>query len=297
MPFTETSTLPDLPDVRILFNGLLLWGPDSTDVKTCRIGVHRSAADHYLSIEVRIKKKDAQGRDLPDVILMRHLGPLSFIDGQQSNPGLLLKVNPPTGAGVTKFIPRWGTFERRPGSTSHPQDYRWRVDLDEIHGVTVSRDRNSTNPDIKITEGTLYTAMKSKEDTRIQKLNIQNATTQDFYPIAALMGININLNAGSDLVLNWSKDGVKKELHLPRSDDPSKLSYEIYIDNSPTFSDELSHSDFREYYKALDPIPSNQFDLIFPDLVGLKRLTKFSLDDDDLGTPTIACMPVGHGGS
>lgn len=296
MPFTETSTLPDLPDVRILFHGLLLWGPDA-DRKSCRLGVHRSAADHYLSVEVRRKQKDAQGRDLPDFILMRHLGPLSFIDGQVSNPGLLMKVNPPTGAGVSKFIPRGGTFERKPGSTSHPQDYRWRVDLDEIHGTIITRDHNSTDPDIKITEGTLYTAIKTKEDTIAQKLNKQTAATEDFYPIAAVMGINIYLNPGSALLLTWAKDGVKKELPLLRSDDPAKLSYEIYIDNSPTFSDDLSHSDFREYYKALDPVPSNQFDLLFPDFVGLKRINKFSLDDADFGTPTVACMPVGSGGS
>ena len=102
MPFGIAQSLPKWPSVRILFHGLLLWYPDK-DGKSCRIGVLRGAPDHYLSIEVRIKK---QGD--PDFPIMRYFAPMRFShNDDDTSPGLLITtVNKSlTGIQGCKYVP------------------------------------------------------------------------------------------------------------------------------------------------------------------------------------------------
>src|SRR2546423_909368 len=304
MPFGIAQSLPKWPSVRILFHGLLLWYPDK-DGTSCRIGVLRGAPDHYLSIEVRIKK---QGD--PDFPIMRHFAPMRFShNDDDTSPGLLITVDTPSkDPHVEVFIPD-PDFERSPTSTSDPQDYRWGVDLDDIHKVELQqnpklllRDSNSTEPSIQITEGILHTALKSHDDIEIKKVSLKTGKEVDFFPIAAIMGINMYLEPTQNLILRWIKeDGLSQELPLPRPDNPldnpGQLSYEIYIDNNPTFTDHVTHSDFTEFYKAfkVGSLPTELFDLKFPIAPGVRHLMKFVDSGTDLGTPTIPCMPGGHG--
>jgi hypothetical protein len=316
MPLQEIQTMPtESPSATILFHGLLLWYPDE-DGTSCRIGVLRSAPGHHLSIEVRIKK---QGE--PDFTIMRYQGPMRFLtsdDNTKTNPGLLITVSDPSDdARVSAFAPE-EDFERSPNSHSDPRDYRWGVDLDNVHKDEIDhtqnsdellvRDDNCTEPSIKITQGILYTASRSHPDVKIEKVVLKDTSQrEDFYPIAALMGINIYLDPDPEknqqLVLQWLKeDGSFKELPLPAHDKAGELSYEIYIDNNPTYTDDISHSDFTEFYKAfqLRSLPNTLFDLVFtipPALQsGSNRTMKFVERGTDLGTPTIPCMPGGNGG-
>jgi len=312
MAFPGIQTMPTaFPSARILFHGLLLWYPDD-DGKSCRIGVLRYTTDHHLSIEVRIKKKGE-----PDFTVMRYQGPMRFLerdDNTRADPGLVITVdNPSDDARVRVFAPTQG-FERSPTSNSHPQDYRWGLDLDDAHKdemlqsseKLLVRDDNCTEPSIKITEGILYTASRSHPSVKIEKVVLKNPSQkEDFYPLAALMGINIYLDPqkNQQLVLRWIKeDGSFKELPLPAQANPEELSYEIYIDNNPSFIDDLSHSDFTEFYKAfqLKSLPTKLFDLVFtipPALQsGSTQTMKFVERGTDLGTPTIPCMPGGQSG-
>ncbi len=72
MAIQPTPKLETNPDVRIFFSGLMILQP-SQDSKTCEVFVHRSAPNHQLTIEVREKQKNG-----PDLIKMRHVGPLPF---------------------------------------------------------------------------------------------------------------------------------------------------------------------------------------------------------------------------
>src|SRR5437660_6783900 len=99
MPFTTEPNLLPNPDVRVFFTGLMLIRP-SRDEKTGEVWVHRAAAEHELTIEVREKKA---GR--PDLIKMRQVGPLPYafppIGAAAGDPaihGMILQVqNTPKG--------------------------------------------------------------------------------------------------------------------------------------------------------------------------------------------------------
>src|SRR5262249_39061024 len=58
------------PDVTIFFSGLMLIQPNPQG-SNCEVFVNRSATDHVLTIEVREKNPHK-----PDIIKMRHVGPL-----------------------------------------------------------------------------------------------------------------------------------------------------------------------------------------------------------------------------
>jgi hypothetical protein len=301
MAFNITAELPPLPAVRILFHGLLIWAPDPLNNKHCHIGVHRGATDHYLTVEVRIKKPPA-----PDFIIMRHAGPLGFLSNtDKSFPGMLMQVTDEDEnvieTEVKKFIAPL-RFERKAASNSHPNDYRWAVDLGNIHTNPVMTDSNVITPGITVAAGIIHTALKTPDDVIIKK--VKNGFPQDdFFPIAAIAGINVYLPPEQVLTLSFLKDGLIKKLPLQTAK-PEEVSYEIYIDNNPTYTEE-AHSEFKEYYKALPEVSaSEQIDLEFhppeidrgPGLGTPRRELKFIDRGPGLGTPRIACMPVGNGG-
>ena len=288
MSFEITSELPPTPAVRIFFHGLLIWTPDRANNKHCYIGVHRGATDHYLTFEVRIKRLGE-----PDYIIMRHAGPLNFLENDSEGPGIQLKVFPETGEGVRKFINSARPFDRKAGSTSDPNDYLWAIDLEKMHDGMVKIDSHVIKPGVLVTDGIIHTALKTPDDVQITKVK-DGSPPEDFYPIAAIAGINIYLTPEQTLSVQFRKDGLRQDLPL-KTHKPSDVSYEIYIDNNPTYMTE-GHSEFREYYKALpDMLASKQLDLKFhpPET---DHPLKFIDKGDGLGTPRIACMPVGSGG-
>jgi hypothetical protein len=313
MPLQIAQSIPlEPPAAKIFFHGQLLWYPDTdpnNGGKSLRIGVLRCAANHYLTIELRIKKAGQ-----PDLTIMRYLGPMRFRLPNVNEPGLLIDVVDLAGQTipdnhVSKYIPD-PDFVRLPDSPSDPQDYRWGVDLDDIHKVEEQQheilklDPHCTDPSIKVTSGILYTALKSDDDVVITKVSLKTKKEVDFYPIAAVMGINIYLADGQLLDLKWLReDGLLQELKLDKPD--KDTSYEIYIDNNPTYTntdtdiDARTHTDFTEFYKAfkLESLPDEKFDLrLHPDLQA-EHKTKFVQHGVKLGTPTIPCMPGGSGGS
>src|SRR5690349_12060962 len=73
MPLQTTDTLPEKPAVKIFFTGLMIIQPN-TDEGFCEVFVNRAALDHVFTVEVRAKQFRG-----PDLVLMRHVGPLSFV--------------------------------------------------------------------------------------------------------------------------------------------------------------------------------------------------------------------------
>src|SRR5215204_3898802 len=80
-PLTDIPTRP--PDVEIIFHGQLLLR--SEDGVSCEVGINPIAANHVLTVEARTKTAGQ-----PDVIHMRHVGPLHF-----RLPGMTIEVTEP----------------------------------------------------------------------------------------------------------------------------------------------------------------------------------------------------------
>jgi len=287
MTFRDSVVLPDNPFATVLFSGLLfLRADDHGDF--CDVGVHRSSPDHYLSFEVRKKNTD---RNIPDVVIMRHLGPVEFerisIATDGSTHGVF-RYNPP------------GTFNRAVDGDA--RDLRWALDLEshEFHdqlpaGTTrLKLDKFATAPDIRVLDGIFFAALKTDKTKLKVERQYGNKPNQNLYSIAALIGCNIYLgDRVPNLILNWTDAGHLRELKLARADAAGGY-FEIYINNDPPFMDpaEVSHKEFPEYYKALPDVRTDdRFNvdvskIVTPPVPGVTSVPP------GLGSPNIPCMPV-----
>jgi hypothetical protein len=302
MPFRVKETLPPSPTVQIFFSGLILLLPDSTG-SACDVAIHRRSPEHHLTIEVREKMRGAVGTTT-DRIIMRHVGPLEF--------DALINV-PSAIEGVRKYIPTESFDRAATGPEPHPNDFRWIIDLasdTEFHGPTLNRDRidnAGVNPHIRITDGVFYTARKTDPTevkiTRKKGRKLDNETQGPILPdlplrsIAAIIGANIYLNDTNKMELTWRENGERRTLRLSKPPAASAVDhYEIYIINDPLFTDPTqqfpTHDEFEEFYKVVDVFKSARFAL------AVEMITQGGggAPPPSLGTPTIPCMPITHGG-
>ncbi|HEX8146965.1 MAG TPA: hypothetical protein VF591_07280 [Pyrinomonadaceae bacterium] len=247
MPFTSTTTLPPNPVVRILFSGqLILQSP--RDKKICEVSINRSAPDHVLSVEVRGKKDN-----VPDVVLMRHFGPLSFTtlaEQPARTHGMYIRLGAGGSAGVMRYD------GGRVGAASALGDA---LNLVTLHDTANPRpslkiDERAGRPSISIDGGVFYTALKT---ARKFKLTKPNAGTTDESNFASLIGAAIEGNAE----MIWTQNGLRVNLAL-RPDDRFQR-FEIYVTNDPLYEDEEDgsappHDEFDEYYKMLPGVQSHQ---------------------------------------
>lgn len=259
MPFTPVEQLPQNPAVRIFFSGLLIIRP-SADASSCEVFVHRSAPDHHLTIETRRKRANR-----PDEIMMRHVGPLSFVTFEdvghtvhglfiqkltEGEKGVRKYVGPPTDEGLS--------LERALDLTAQP-----------FHsGSNLTVDPLGARPSLFLDDAVFYTADLTREGLEI-RLRAPGGQEQPLNPFASLIGANIYLGEDDTGVgLRWVQQGRLQSLVLRRPE--AGVSYEIYIVNDPLFeSDEITdpallHDEFREYYKILSVPSPDQFRLVIP---------------------------------
>ncbi|HUQ31195.1 MAG TPA: hypothetical protein VM095_03700 [Pyrinomonadaceae bacterium] len=260
MPFTPTADLPPNPSVRIFFIGQLILEP-SRDKKTCEVFINRSAPDHHLSIEVRRKRPK-----LPDVIVMRHLGPLSFIGTSDVAPkhGMFITVS-----NSAEDVKRYN------GGNSSPEGKKLdhALNLKEIHDVPTGKvDPSGGRPSILLDNAVFYTADMTPDDLTITlQKKTANSTPEEIQPIASIIGANIYLKEESVVSLNWRQLGREVSLDLDFRNAEEGATYEIYISNDPLYDDDgldkpFKHDEFAEYYRILPDLPSNErFQLDFPE--------------------------------
>jgi hypothetical protein len=276
MPFQATpsgQSLPPNPDVRIFFQGLLILRA-SDDSKLCVVENHlRPSFPHTLSIEVRAKVAQE-----PDVILMRHFGPLEA-------PGLVINGGYDTASSVVyKHQP--SSFDN-PLGVGAPDDFRWIVNLEGrlFHKRPLSVDTTGTRPGITVENGIYYFYTARKKTGRITRTG-GGEPDLDLTGIASTVGANLSIGA-NPVVLTWHK-GTNHMLELDRV---AGTSYEIYIDNSPLFLDledeATHHSELNEYYDVL-PGVGTRFDLDFHP-VSLVGSAKFNTIRS---TPNIPCQSI-----
>lgn len=274
MPFTPTPDLDPNPDVKIFFSGLLMLKPIENN--NCEVFVHSSASRHYFTIEVRRKQC---GR--PDGIMMRHIGPLAFIatdpdsDAVPVHGMVIRKISAQPSEGLKKFAPD------TPQPDGEPDGLNFAIDLAKqgFHAGNPPLPNSTTRvldvdplaarPSILLTDGTLYTAAKTRPNLTI-KLKDANGNERVLQPFASLLGANITLDAESVVSIAWSQQGKPESLNLRKE---TGVSYEIYIVNDPLFENDSpptetnpKHDEFNEYYKVLH-VPSNQqyrLDVVIP---------------------------------
>lgn len=266
-------------DVKIFFSGLLILKPIANNL--CEVFVHTSAPRHFLTIEVRRKHTDNQ----PDEVMMRHIGPLAFIrtdqDGQDQIPvhGMEIKKVFGQGAGqsvgVQKFVPN------NPQPNDLPAGFNLAINLQgaEFHQGNPVLPSTSTDPEeptrrlldidplgarpsILLRDGILYTAAKTRPNIVIN-LQKNGQAIRELPAFASLIGAAIPLEDNTHVALHWRQQGKLETLDLNKE---NNVKYEIYIVNDPLFENDSiqnvekdpKHDEFREYYKILPRVPSDQ---------------------------------------
>ena len=266
MPFTPTPELDANPDVRIFFSGLLMLKP--LENNQCEVFVHSSASRHYFTIEVR-RKQAGQ----PDGIMMRHIGPLAFIQTEEDADPVHGMVIGKTPAGPTEGVKRFEPDAPQRGG--QPDGLSLAIDLaseafqngNPLNPKTNTRildvDPLAARPSILLTDGTLYTAAKTRPDLTITLQDANGADVRVLPSFASLIGADISLddNPESAVSISWSQQGKPETLNLRKE---RGVYYEIYVVNDPLFENDSAptetnpkHDEFREYYKVLH-VPSDQ---------------------------------------
>lgn len=306
MPFTSVTKLPDYPDVRIFFTGLLVIDANpeaeaepNPSENLCEVFVHRSAPDHRLTIEVRRKQA---GR--PDIIMMRHLGQLDFLPPRGTDmPRLGMRIevirNP---KGVSRYDPA-GPED----ASSEGEGLGLAIDLDRLPSQQKSVGEinpQGARPSILFNDGVFYTAAKSREDLKVGLEKDGVLVVPELPPFASVIGANIYLDEGDDdgvrssVIVRWVQQGLTHVLQLekPKPEEKEKgLSYEIYIVNEPLFELEdlrlPRHDELKEYFKIL-PDAEERFALVLPDPDETTGTAS-----SERGSTTTPCMPVIRGGT
>jgi hypothetical protein len=277
MPFNTTQVFPPEdpgPDVQIFLHGLLMLRPDQNGA--CQVGVHRLSVQHKLSVEVRVK-----GTIPPDPPLLRLAGTLD-------SAGLKIGIDSENPPGVSKFVIDDGEFDRD-DQTNDPKDFRWSLDLQKLDPLQppMLLEESGISPVITIEDGLLHTARQTNP------LNVQVALTHVGNPdtplksVARIIGVNIYLQEGENLVLSWFGDGRDQTLTIPRKKAVDRPAL-IYIDNSPSLMpSRTDHSELAEYFKVISNATptTRRFNVDFQ-----------VLGTNPQGTDRAPCMPVVVGG-
>lgn len=279
MPFQERrlSTLPTrTPDVEIIFHGQLLMQSDGTG---CEIAVNPLALNHVLSIEARTR---VPGQ--PDVIHMRHWGPLHF----RQPEGMTIQINPQSDTRAAWKCVGETSPNHQTGVGAPPDDFRWILNLEGalFHNTNVVCPLfNNRQHVIRLLDGEYFfrTGLRAPAGLRfVRKLAGQNPA--DFRRIGAIARVSAFLNPTQTLVLTWH-DGTQEQV-LPLDKPPQNGVHEVYIENTPLFIDPavaIGHDELAEYYKVLDVPPAQRFTF---------TTIRETIGAFDRGTPTIPCQVI-----
>jgi hypothetical protein len=302
MPFTSVHKLEENPDVRIFFTGLLILdpnpepGPGVNPEKSCEVFVNRSAPDHHLSIEVRRKREG-----YPDIIMMRHLGDLSFGAAAQTDMpryGMFIDViGGEHPRGVRRYDPADGAAPSKEGEA-----FGLAFDLEgpQFHNAKLEIDKPAGRPSIVLNDAVFYTAVKTQENKKITLAKKDIETDSDVVvveklpPFASVIGANIYLDDDDEaaVLMSWRQQGRDKLLTLKKP--TGDFTYEIYIANEPLYEADDSpfstHDEFGEYYRLFPKVPiQDRFRVFVPD-------EQPEEPDAERGSTTTPCMPIVVGG-
>jgi hypothetical protein len=288
--------MPDNPPIQILFHGLVvLRSPPAAPNWFAEI--HHEAADHVLSIEVRLKEPGK-----PDRVLFRHYGPL--------DPSLKITVVRQDGSEVAprafKYKPSF--FPLPPEEAVKNFESVLNLGSPKFHNTLLKVKEPKTRPNIEFSGGDsyLYSALVEKdiEVTPPPKKNEDGTTDDTANPsfkteVAVIAGAYLYFGAeGVKAVITGGK--LTQPLELPKLLASSPITYEIYVNNSPLAEPQTAaHSDVEEHYAIVektngDDLPvTGHFKLKFPNetVAPDTATTGKYLLEDDRASIRIPCMP------
>ena len=278
MAFITTPTPPPV-DARVIikFAGLLLLKPGENN--SCEIGIHRLSDTHSFQAMVIVNKP---GR-LPSVIRLV-TGPLTrpiAIDVRDPGPGVrAFNANGVTSVPRVTGVPRVTLPFDRSSPTNHEQDFRWAINMAEIHKYPDFND--GARPVATLNAGTLYTPNLIRP-TLNPKL-VKGETRIRLHRFSTDLAAAISLGDGNRVVLSWDVEGEPTEFTLPRPSEVSELDtkYTVLLLNDPPISDALPHDEFAHYYEVLESGRA-----LIPD----DKRYRLELEADPT-TDEIPCMPV-----
>lgn len=291
MPFLVKS-LADVPartpDVQIFFHGqLLLRAPG--EGRTCEVAVNPLASNHVLTIEARTKRP---GR--PDIIMMRHVGPLLFRPGA----GMLIKVDPPVNPPAAFKCMKVGTpIDYTSGASDPPdEDFRWILNLEgpqfhqpaELDGPIFN-----SHHVIRMEGGQYFFRTAARAHPRMGHTRKGGGKDQvTFRRIGFIASASVFFAAdipNQSVQLEWQAPTLAGSVSLGKE---PNTTHEIYINNAPLFlgpppndPNELAKfEELRDYYKVLN------VQLGRPDVPLFELVPTHLPGDGDTGSPSIPCQ-------
>lgn len=294
------------PNVRIYFHGLLLLR--SEDGNVCEAGVHHAAFRHTLSVEARTRTPNR-----PDVIHMRHFGPLKF--REEGQPGMSIEIDgsgrpaPAAFKFVTPAALNFETGEVPPETPEVAEDFRWIINLEGglFHGDELDCTVFGTQHVIRLGGGEYYFYTARRADSGLKFVRKEGGKgPKDFRRIGSIIGARVFLSGDQSITLTWN-DGMQEEDQTLRLSKPQTGSiHEIYVENSPLYEPPSNsgtpprHSELPEYYKVirgkignarfrLDPVKENGPQADGQAAPPPSGSAKF---DSERGSPSIPCQSI-----
>ena len=286
-PKDITQVPGDTPDVRIFFHGQLLLR--SEDEVTCEVAVNPLAVNHVLSIEARTK---VAGR--PDTIVMRHIGPLNFRQGE----GMLIEVSPAVSSPAAFNCRTFDSIDYVSGTVPpRDDDFRWILNLEgpQFHRRDLNVPIFNSQHIIRLRNGEYFFRTAVRADTRLShKRRGGEMEEVTFRRIGTIASASVFLTESQSVVLRWQSP-TREGDHVVTLTKAANTTHEIFINNAPLYLDppvqgeeptELPQFDeLPEYYKVIPGIESILTD-------GRFRLVPVlaALDNLEGGSPSIPCQ-------
>ena len=257
MPFRAkllTDVPSGTPDVQIFFHGQLLLR--SADGATCEVAVNPIANNHVLTIEARTK---TPGK--PDIVRMRHAGPLNF----RQQEGMLIEViNPVVASPATWNCRTFDPIDYVMGTNPPPdEDFRWILNLEgpQFHERELNPPIFNSHHVIRLRGGEYFFRTAMRADARVEhKRKGGGKNEKTFRRIGAIASASVFLVENQSVRLRWQAS-TREGDHSVSLQKAQNATHEIYINNAPLYIDtptQGEHPEFDElieYYKVISEIP------------------------------------------
>jgi hypothetical protein len=200
--YSIKNDLPDYPDVRLVFEGLLWFVFHGSD--ECQVGIHNTthgsmAHDHQHDLDIKTWRIESgcgtQSKVCKLLVPPYHIGNPKLITGIQ------IDVNRPAvnmdGVHVyQKDIPQGGSM------VPEDRDWRWVIEFEKapLYADGILIDDTKVYPCISINHGRFYTLYRTRSTYKLTPTEGGGAPI-GVDSVALLVGANIYLDTGGDVTL------------------------------------------------------------------------------------------------
>jgi hypothetical protein len=233
--------MPQGTTVTVRFTGLLVFCFDKRR-NICQVGVHSSTDDHELRLRL-IKRGPDPESESEQTLTLSHAQ-----IRQLSELWLDVEGGPTAERTAERFI--IGNLNETP---TDPRDYRWIVDMEDLHRHPLRLKEGVLRPIVYVTTGLFYTAELSSEPYLAIPVartgtKRRRALARSLGRIADVVGANIQLiHPNQALVLKTGRNGPEL-LRLKREEG---VAYEVTVENGDT-PQAPPGNDFDYYYHAIE---------------------------------------------